>query len=209
LISLYANIQQQVLLLPMNLSPAKFEILKAMLLFDKPVRVTLIANEVGKEFPSTMMHIIGLTRMGYTISPKKGEYSLTEKGKRALGIPEVNRENAKKILEPVSLDRSFHFYIDIGKPLDLYAQGLQEFSEKILKTSIDSVRFHKSRGDFEAWFTGLGDVELAKKVALLRERKIDEEELRQQLHDIVEERCRVLANVAGQIVTPRSTSLVA
>jgi hypothetical protein len=209
LISLYANIQQQVLLLSMNLSPTKFEILESMLLFDKPVRVTLIANEIGKEFPSVMMHIIGLTRMGYTVSPVKGEYALTEKGKRALGIPEVDRENAKKLLEPVSFDRSFHFYIDIGKPLDLYAQGLQEFSEKILKASIDSVKFHKNRGDFEAWFTGLGDVELAKKVALLKEGKNDEEELRQKLHDIVEKRCMVLANAAGQIATPRSTSLVA
>ena len=196
-------------MLPMNLSPTKFEILESMLLFDKPVRVTLIANEVGKEFPSVMMHIIGLTRMGYTISPEKGEYALTEKGKRALGIPEVNRENAKKLLEPVSLYRSFHFYINIGKPSDLYAQGLQEFSEKILKASIDSLKFHKSRADFEAWFTWLGDVELAKKVALLKERKIDAEKLRQQLHDIVEKRCIVLANIAGQIAAPSSTSLMA
>ena len=126
-----------------------------------------------------------------------------------MGIPEVNREDAKKLLAPVSLDRSFHFYIDIGKPLGLYAQGLQEFSEKILKTSIDSLKFHESRGDFEAWFTGLGDLELAKKMALLKERKIDEEEIRQKLHDIVEERCMALANIAGQIVTPRSTSLMA
>ena len=66
---------------------------------------------------------------------------------------------------------------------------------------MDAIEFHKSRGDFEAWFTGLGDVELAKKTALLKEKKMDDEELRSKLHDIVENRCTVLSSAAGQMVS--------
>ena len=185
----------------MSLSSVKHEILETMLLLDKPERATHIAKETGKEFPSVMMHIIGLTRMGYTASPEKGVYAITEKGKKALGIPEINRENAKAMLAYMPQDKSFHFYADVGKPLSLNAYSLQDFCDNILKVNADSIEFHKSRGDFEAWFTGLGDVELAKKVALLKEKNMDGEELRKKLHDIVENRCIVLANVAGQMVS--------
>ena len=185
----------------MSLSPTKYEILETMLLLHKPARATHIAKETGKEFPSVMMHIIGLTRMGYTASPEKGIYTLTKKGKKALGIPEINRENAKKTLADMSHDKSFHFYANIGKPLNIHAHNLQDFRDKILKVTVESLEFHKSRGDFEAWFTGLGDVELAKKTALLKEKKMTEEELRRRLHDIVENRCAVLASVAEHSVS--------
>ena len=115
----------------MSLSPVKSEILAAMLLLDKPERATHIAKEVGKEFPSVMMHIIGLTRMGYTASPEKGVYALTEKGKEALGIPEINSENAKALLSDMPQDKAFHFYAGLGKPLSLQACGLQDFCDKI------------------------------------------------------------------------------
>jgi len=190
----------------MSLSPTKYEILETMLLLDKPERAPQIAKEAEKEFPSVMMHIIGLTRMGYTASPEKGLYTLTEKGKKALGIPEINGDNARTILADLPHDKSFHFYADVGKPLSLQAQNLQDFRDKILQVTIDSIDFHKSRGDFEAWFTGLGDVELAKKVALLKEKNMDGEELRRRLHDIVEKRCIVLANVAEQVVSSESAT---
>jgi len=185
----------------MSLSPVKHEILETMLLLDKPERATHIAKEAGKEFPSVMMHIIGLTRMGYTASPEKGQYTLTEKGKKALGIPEINGENARTILADMPQDKSFHFYAEVGKPLSLQAHGLQDFCNKILEANADSIDFHMSRGDFEAWFAGLGDVELAKKVAMLKEKKRVGEELRSKLQEIVMKRCMVLANVAGHVVS--------
>ena len=193
----------------MSLSPTKYEILETMLLLDKPARATHIAKETGKEFPSVMMHIIGLTRMGYTASPEKGLYALTEKGKKALGIPEIDRENAKAMLAYTQQDKAFHFYAGLGKPLSLHAQSLQDFRDKILQVNMDSIDFHKSRGDFEAWFKGLGDVELAKKVALLKEKNMASEELRRRLHDVVENRCIVLANVAGQVVPSEAATSVA
>jgi hypothetical protein len=180
----------------MNLAPIKREILETMLLHDKPARAAQIAKEYGKKFPSVMMHLIGLTRMGYANSPEKGQYAITEKGKEALGIPKTNKENAIAILAHMPHEKAFHFYAGIGKPLNYYARDLQDFCDKILKVSVDSVEFHVNHGDFEAWFTGLGDVELARKTALLKEKKMSGEELRRKLHDIVENRRIVLATLA-------------
>jgi hypothetical protein len=185
----------------MSLSPAKSEILATMLLLDKPERATQIAKEAGKEFPSVMMHVIGLARMGYATSPEKGLYTLTAKGKKALGIPEINSEKAKTILADMPQDKAFNFYASLGKPLSLQARGLQDFCDKIPKVNSDSITFHVSRGDFESWFAGIGDVELAKKVALLKEKRMIAEELRTRLQDIVTKRCIVLANVAGHAVS--------
>ncbi len=185
----------------MSLSPIKHEILETMLLHDKPARATQIAKETGKEFPAVMMHLIGLTRMGYTNSPEKGQYAITEKGKNALGITETSREKAIAILANMAHDKTFHFYAAVGKPLSLRAHSLQDFCEKILKVSVDSIEFHTNRGDFKAWFTGLGDAELAKKTELLKERKIGGEELRRKLHEIVDNRCAVLAKQAGNAVS--------
>jgi hypothetical protein len=54
------------------------------------------------------------------------------------------------------------------------------------------------RCDFEVWFKGLGDEELAKKTALLKKRNIVGEELRKQLREIVEQRYLELAKLTGQ-----------
>ncbi|MCJ7761954.1 hypothetical protein MUP38_00680 [Candidatus Bathyarchaeota archaeon] len=180
----------------MSLSPVRHEILETMLLHDKPVKVAQIAEETGQKFPAVTMHVIGLTRMGYANSPEKGLYVITERGKNALGIPEIDKETAKAILADTPQDKAFHFYADMGKPLDYYAYGLQDFCDKILKISVDSIEFHLNRGDFESWFTGLGDVELARKTALLKEKRLVGEELRIRLHGIVENRRIVLATQA-------------
>lgn len=177
-----------------------------MLLLDKPERATYIAKEAEKEFPSVMMHIIGLTRMGYVNSPEKGLYAITEQGKKVLGISEVNGENAKTILAPTPQEKSFHFYAGIGKPLSLHASSLQDFRDTILKVNVDAIEFHKNRGDFEAWFKGLGDMELAKKIALLKQKNMNAEKLRRRLHDIIKDRCMLLASMAGQMVPPESAT---
>jgi len=180
----------------MNLSPEKSKILGVMLLIEKPERAVQIAKEVGMAFPSVMMHIIGLTRMGYTVSPEKGSYILTEKGRKAIGIPEINSEEAKTILEDMPQNKSFHFYAGLGKPLNLEARGLQDFCDKLPMVNSDSITFHLSRGDFEAWFTGLGDLELAKKASLLKENKLEGKQLQERLYHIIRERCITLSKVA-------------
>ncbi len=129
----------------MSLSTVRHEVLETMLLHDKPVRPTQIAKETGKEFSSVMMHLIGLTRMGYANSPEKGHYAITEKGKKALGLPETTGEKARAILAHQPQDKAFHFYSGIGKPLNLYAHSLQDFCDKIQKVDIGCDRIpHES-----------------------------------------------------------------
>jgi hypothetical protein len=172
----------------MSLSLIKQEILESMLLIDKPARATQIAEEAGKEFKPAMMHILGLTRMGYAFSPEKGQYTIAEKGKQALGLPKITPEDARAIIAQTPPNKAFHFYFDIGKPSNLYATSLQDFSSKILKVDVDSINFHLNRGDFSAWFKEMGDFELAKKVELLKTKKILGIEICKRLRELVENR---------------------
>jgi hypothetical protein len=59
-----------------------------------------------------------------------------------------------------------------------------------------------SRGDFASWFAAIGDVELAKKTAALKEKKMGGDELRSRLVTVVRNRCIELSNVAGHAVSP-------
>jgi len=154
-----------------------------------------IAEEIGLGFPSVMMHIIGLTKMGYVTTPEKGHYVITENGKKALGFPDIDKEKAQQILAYLSVEKSFQFYADVGKPLNALAASLQDFREKLLKIDLDSIDFHIKRGDFQAWFRELGDVELARKTMLVRERKVSGEELRKKLYEIVNDRCEELLKI--------------
>jgi len=63
------------------------------------------------------------------------------------------------------------------------------------------VEFHTHRGDFEAWFNGLGDVELARKALLIREQKMVGDELRKKLYEIVKNRVEELAKIRKQTDT--------
>ena len=182
----------------MSLSPIKLEILEAMFLNDKPQKAMDIAKETKKEFQPVNMHLLGLIKMGYASLPEKGLYAITEKGKRALGIPETTKEKAAAILAYAPHDKAFNFYATIGKPLSLHAHNLRDFINKLDKADVISLAFHMQRGDFEVWFKGLGDEELAKKTALLKRRNVTGEELRKQLRGIVEQRYLELAKLAGQ-----------
>jgi hypothetical protein len=180
----------------MSLQLNKREILETMLMNDKPAKATDIAKDTGRDFKPVMMHILGLVRMGYVYTPEKGLYAITVKGKQALGLPETSKEAAKTIIAQIPLSKGFHFYSDIGKPLNVYACSLQDFSSKIQKAGSSSVEFHSKRGDIEAWFAGLGDLELAKKASLLKERKVTGSDLSTRLQNLVEKRLRALAVVA-------------
>ena len=182
----------------MDLSSVKHEILEALLLHEKPAKAAQIAKETGKEQPAVQMHLIGLVKMGYAESPQKGQYIISENGKKALGLPELTKENAFSILAQTPRERAFHFYVGIGKPLNIYAHDLLEFCDRVSKVNADSIKFHVERGDFESWFTALGDLELAKRTSLLKNKKLSGEELRQRIREIVENRCIILSKIVGQ-----------
>jgi DNA-binding MarR family transcriptional regulator len=182
----------------MSLSPIKQEILETMLLNEKPLKAMEIAKEAKKEYQPVNMHLLGLIKMGYVSLPEKGLYALTEKGRKAIGITETTKEKAAAILAYAPHDKAFNFYVTVGKPLSLHAHNLRDFPNKLDKADVASVEFHMQRGDFEAWFKGLGDEELAKKTALLKRKNCVGEDLRKQLHNIVELRYLELAKLSGQ-----------
>jgi predicted transcriptional regulator len=182
----------------MSVSPVKRLILETMWVLDKPAKATEIARDTGVNFPSVMMHIIGLTKLGFAVSSEKGLYSITDKGKKSLGLREIDREKATQILAYLPVEKSFCFYADIGKPLGVNAASLQDFCEKMTKVNVSSIEFHTNRGDFEAWFNMLGDVELARKTLLVKEQKKLGEELRKKLLDTVRSRYEELVKIKNQ-----------
>jgi DNA-binding MarR family transcriptional regulator len=182
----------------MSLSPIKQEILETMLLHAKPLKAMEIAKETKKEYQPVNMHLLGLIKMGYVSLPEKGLYAITEKGKKAIGITETTKEKAAAILAYAPHDKAFNFYFTVGKPLSLHAHNLRDFPNKLDKADVASVEFHMQRGDFEAWFKGLGDEELVKKTALLKKKNFVGEDLRKQLHNVVELRYLELAKLSGQ-----------
>ncbi len=184
----------------MDFSPVKREILEALLLHEKPAKAAEVAKEILKEQRAVQMHLIGLVKMGYAESPQKGHYIISENGKKALGLQELTKENALSILAQTPRDKAFHFYIGIGKPLNIYAHDLLEFCDQVNKVNADSIKFHTERGDFETWFVALGDIELATRISLLKRRKLSGEETRQRIREIVENRCIMLSKIVGQNV---------
>ena len=179
----------------MSLLPAKRLMLEDLFLNDKPMKPAQIAEETGNKLNSTMMHLIWLVRAGYVVVPEKGQYMITNEGKKALGIPEVTRETAISILLQPQRDKAFQFYASLDKPLSFFADGIQDFLEKIPQVPTQSLEFHLERGDFENWFDCLGDIELSKKTAILRDRKIAGERLREMLREIVTNRRATLSRL--------------
>ncbi len=166
-----------------------------MLLNDKPLKIVDVAKDSGNNSKAVNMHLVGLTKTGYTTSPTKGQYIITQKGKEALGVPETSKECAKQILTQTPHEKTFHFYVAVHKPLNVFAYGLMDFSKKIQSVDPTSLEFHLQRGDFEKWFSSIGDAELAKKMALLKTTNLSGEQLREKLKEIVEKRCTVLATL--------------
>ena len=179
----------------MSLPQKKIEILETLLLEDKPAKAVQVAKDAGSPFRPIMMHLIGLTKTGHAKSPQKGMYVITEKGKFALGLSQLSEEKAKAILDRVPSEKAFHFYCEVGKPLDLRASSLEDFSEAIKKVDLASIEFHMNRGDFEAWFECLGDDELTKKAILLKSKKLSGEPLRGKFLQIIDSRCKVLNEI--------------
>jgi hypothetical protein len=99
---------------------------------------------------------------------------------------------AERILSPVSQERSFYFYLDVGRPLDAVARSLKEFGDSLKKVDVKSLEFHLGRGDFEKWVYMLGDIELSKSLVKLRGSGFAGEKVRSELVRLVQTRIRQL-----------------
>ncbi|RLI22429.1 hypothetical protein DRO54_01135 [Candidatus Bathyarchaeota archaeon] len=183
-----------------QITPQKRKILELLWKEGGPLKPKEISNRIrGLKFPATMMHLIGLKKMGLVESLEKGFYKITELGEKALGFKQLTRDAIKALLTPTTLEKSFHFYAGPNNYLNIYATNLKDFCEKILQVDIRSVEFHTLRRDFENWFRGLGDLELAKKMEFIREMGIADEELRREIYETVRKRCEELEGLLATI----------
>ena len=104
--------------------------------------------------------------------------AISEKGKALL-----------RVYNPVPEEMRFKFYIDVDRPTEDSAASLEELRDKIAKVELDSIRFHLYRGDFESWIgNAVGDEELTKDLALLKEEKTEGERLRERILKAIDQR---------------------
>jgi hypothetical protein len=185
----------------MSLSPIKQEILSSMLLNQQPQTAQDIAQDIQKELQPVTINLLGLQNMGYVLN-EKDHYTLTKSGKQILGIPELTKEKAEAILAYAPHDKAFNFYAADNQPLHVHAHNLRDFTTKLEKVDLASIEFHLKRGDFEAWFSCIGDEELTKKTILLKQKNLPSKELLSQLQIITKQRYIELAKLADIPLLP-------
>ena len=169
----------------MGLVEAKKRILKKLWEEGQPLRSRDVAQKVELGVAATTMHLLGLKRVGYVFTPKHGYYAITDLGKEAIGLPKIDKTSAAKILSSVPTDKAFHFYTGMHQYLGVYANSLSDFCDKLQKVSVKSIEFHVPRKDFENWFQGLGDTELAKRMGIIRDMNLRGEDLRKKVYESV------------------------
>jgi len=180
----------------MSLNPTKKKILEKLWQNGKPSKPLEVAKQLGITRPQAMMHLLGLKQMGYVSSPERNTYKITEAGKEAIGLPKLSKNRASQILQPVPPEKGFNFFTRVGHSLGIHANSLQDFCDKLLKVDLQAIEFHVSRKDFEAWLQFLGDAELAKRLALIREEGVTGEELRKRVYEAVKFHCEELEKQA-------------
>ena len=154
-----------------------------------------VAQKLGLKVAATNMHLLGLKKMGHVYTPKHGSYAVTESGKETIGMTQMNKGLAAKILSHVPSEKAFHFYTGLHQYTHVVAHGLVEFAEKLQKIDLKSVEFHVSRRDFENWVQSLGDVELAKRLGLIHKMHLRGEDLRAKVHETVKRRVEELQHI--------------
>jgi len=180
----------------MSVSEAKRKILETLWEAEKPLQPKEVAQTTGMGTASLNMHLLGLKRSGHVFTPEPNCYSITEKGKEALGIPKINGAKAREILKRVAVEKAFHFYTGINQYLGIYASSLAEFCEILRKIDPPSVEFHVGRRDFESWLLGLGDSELARRMGVIRKAGVSGEKLRELVYKTVRSRCDELQRLS-------------
>ncbi len=100
-----------------------------------------------------------------------------------------------KILRTLPDEKAFYFYTDIGRPMNIKANSLEEFVGIISMVDETSIRFHFSRGDFERWIEMLGDHTLVQAISELRDRKIPSQDIRKRLIELLTARINRLRKI--------------
>jgi hypothetical protein len=109
----------------------------------------------------------------------------------------VARNQAADELRTLTPDKAFYFYRGIGQPLGTTSKSFSEFAATVKGIDPSSVRFHLERGDFEGWFSMLGDKLLADQVATLRGKNLTPDKLRGKVSSLVGTRVDELQRIVS------------
>jgi len=173
-------------------SQVRKKILETLWEAGKPMRSWEIAEKMGIGIPSSTMHLLRLIEAGYVSTPQRGHYTITVHGREVLGLSKIDREQALRILSSVPSEKAFHFYKGRDQYLQVFANSIDDFCGKIQTVDVESLEFHVPRRDFELWFEGLGDDELAEKMGQIRKMSLSGEHLRKKVYETVRSRCEEL-----------------
>jgi len=156
-----------------------------------------VSRKTGLKARSANMHLLGLIQLGYASKSENGYYGITESGREAIRFSKVDKVFAAKVLRKTSPEKAFHFYRGIDQPTGVSSSSLVDFRETIRTIDIESIEFHAVRGDFELWVHYLGDIELSKRLRLIRQAGLTGEALRDRLHKTLRSRCDELQRKAA------------
>ncbi|MEM2922113.1 MAG: DUF5752 family protein [Candidatus Bathyarchaeia archaeon] len=109
----------------------------------------------------------------------------------------LTKETAANILRSLPEENAFVFHKPTSEPLGLSARSLSEFSDLLKSADPSSVKYHVDRGDFESWIRMLGDETLAKQIASVRIKGLQEEDLKLQITRLVRLRLGRLRKAAS------------
>lgn len=180
----------------MSASKIRGKILVVLWTSGKPLTLQEIADKIGLNSSSTMGYLLGLIKAKYVSVPETHQYMITNLGKQAIGMPIVDKNLAINILTPVSLEKAFYFYYDLEQYSGIYAKSLNDFINKIQTIDLKSIGFHVPRKDFECWIRSLGDIELAKKIELIRTKNLTGKDLRTEIHQTINSRLEELMKIS-------------
>jgi Mn-dependent DtxR family transcriptional regulator len=179
----------------MSASKIRGKILWVLWAAGKPMTLQGIAEKAELTSSSTMEYLPGLRKAKYVSVSQEQYYAITKLGKQAIGLPKVGKKLASKILKPLSIEKAFHFYYGLNQHSGVHADSLKDFVDKIQKVDLKCIEFHISRKDFELWIRSLGDLELSKKLELLRMKSLSGENLRKELYETVNSRYEEVKNL--------------
>lgn len=182
----------------MSAGKIRGRILEALWVAGKPMRLEEISKKIEIGTSSTMGYLLGLIKAKYVSVPQKHYYAITNLGKKALGLPKLDRKLALNILSSLPLEKAFHFHTGPDQYLGVYANSLKNFADKIQKIDLKSIEFHLPRRDFELWIRDLGDPELSRKISLIRKTGLFGENLRKEVYETIKSRCEELAKLTLQ-----------
>jgi len=172
----------------MSAGKIRGKILTVLWVAGTPITLQQISEKIELDPSSTRGYLLGLIKAKYVSVPQKNYCAITNQGKEAIGLPQVDQKLALEILSLLPIEKAFHFYYDINQYSGVHADSLKDFVDKIKNVDLKSIEFHIPRKDFECWISSLDDIELSKKLGLLRIAGLSGENLRKELYKTVNSR---------------------